>query len=146
MLRLFSNIRKTLVNEGKTSKYIRYAVGEVLLCPRPLGLLSLNGSALTAFRAAFSGGKRPIFEGPASVTYHPFDGAERGTCVVQNFNDEAVEVSFTLPADRVRLVDRFSREPIPAHAVRSGDAVRLTFTIPARDRIWVHPTEDGVIR
>ena len=41
MLRLFSNIRKTLilrrqgsegqVNEGKTSRYVRYAVGEVLL-------------------------------------------------------------------------------------------------------------------
>ena len=31
MLRLFSSIRKTLINEGKTSRYVRYAVGEVLL-------------------------------------------------------------------------------------------------------------------
>ena len=31
MLRLFSNIRKSLINEGKTSRYVRYAVGEVLL-------------------------------------------------------------------------------------------------------------------
>ena len=31
MLRLFSNIRKTLINEGKTSRYVRYAVGEFLL-------------------------------------------------------------------------------------------------------------------
>ncbi|MDA0347848.1 MAG: DUF6090 family protein [Verrucomicrobia bacterium] len=31
MLRLFSSIRKTLINEGKTSRYVRYAVGEFLL-------------------------------------------------------------------------------------------------------------------
>ena len=31
MLRLFSSIRQNLVNEGKTSRYVRYAVGEVLL-------------------------------------------------------------------------------------------------------------------
>ena len=31
MLRLFSNIRKSLINEGRTSRYVRYAVGEFLL-------------------------------------------------------------------------------------------------------------------
>ena len=31
MLRAFSSIRKTLINEGKTSRYVRYAVGEFLL-------------------------------------------------------------------------------------------------------------------
>lgn len=31
MLRLFSSVRKTLINEGKTSRYVRYALGEVLL-------------------------------------------------------------------------------------------------------------------
>ncbi|MDA0349175.1 MAG: DUF6090 family protein [Verrucomicrobia bacterium] len=31
MLRAFSRIRKTLINEGKTSRYIRYALGEFLL-------------------------------------------------------------------------------------------------------------------
>ena len=114
------------------------AVGEVLLCPRPLGLLSLDGAALTALRTAFSGGQQPVFAGPASVTYHPFAGMET-SCVVQNFNDEAVEVSLILPAHHVRLVDRFSGRPISARANRVGDAVRLTFPIPARDRMWVWP-------
>ncbi len=91
------------------------AVGEVLLCPRPLGLLSLGEPALTAFRTAFAGGKPPAFEGPASVTYHPFADASRGDCVLQNFNDRAVKVSLTLPQDRVRR----------------------TFTIPPRDRVWI---------
>lgn len=31
MLRFFSSIRKGLINEGKTSRYVRYAVGEILL-------------------------------------------------------------------------------------------------------------------
>ena len=31
MLRLFRSIRQGLLNEGKTSKYLRYAVGEILL-------------------------------------------------------------------------------------------------------------------
>ena len=122
------------------------AVGEVLLCPRPLGLLSLSEPALKGFRMAFTGGKRPVFAGPPSMTYHPFAGADRGACVVQNFNDEAVDVSLIVPADRVRLVDRFLGRPISAWAERVDDAVRLTFTIPARNRVWVQPTADDAVR
>ncbi|SFZ93950.1 hypothetical protein SAMN05428642_103450 [Flaviramulus basaltis] len=31
MIKLFRNVRKNLLNEGKTSKYIKYAVGEIVL-------------------------------------------------------------------------------------------------------------------
>jgi hypothetical protein len=31
MIKLFRNIRKNLLNEGKTSKYFKYAVGEIIL-------------------------------------------------------------------------------------------------------------------
>lgn len=31
MLKLFRNIRKNLLNEGKTSKYFKYAIGEIVL-------------------------------------------------------------------------------------------------------------------
>ncbi|GLU45473.1 hypothetical protein Musp01_30970 [Muricauda sp. NBRC 101325] len=31
MIKFFRNIRKTLLNEGKTSKYLKYAVGEIIL-------------------------------------------------------------------------------------------------------------------
>ncbi len=115
------------------------AVGEVLLCPRRLGLLSLEGEALSALRRAFSAGDQPKLEGPASVTYHPFVGATRGACVVQNFNDEVVEVSLVLPAERIRWVDRFAGTPISGRAIRVKDGVRLSFPIPARDRIWIWP-------
>lgn len=129
----------TLLNTHTYNQADFDAVGEVLLCPRPLGLLSLGGPTLTAMRTAFAGGQRPVFEGPASVTYHPFTDTGSGACVIQNFNDQAVEVSLALPADRVRLVDRLRGAPIPGRAVRAAEVVRLTFTIPARDRVWVAP-------
>ena len=31
MIKIFRNIRKSLLNEGKTSKYFRYAIGEIIL-------------------------------------------------------------------------------------------------------------------
>jgi len=31
MIKLFRNIRQSLINEGKTTKYFKYAIGEILL-------------------------------------------------------------------------------------------------------------------
>ena len=31
MIKFFRNIRKSLLNEGKTSKYLKYAIGEIVL-------------------------------------------------------------------------------------------------------------------
>ncbi len=31
MIKFFRNIRKTLLTEGKTSKYFKYAIGEIVL-------------------------------------------------------------------------------------------------------------------
>ncbi|MDI6448590.1 hypothetical protein [Anaerobaca lacustris] len=113
LLRTAGNV--SLLNTHTYSQADFDAVGEVLLCPRPLGLLSLDEPALTAFRTAFAGGTPPAFSGPACVTYHPFADASQGDCVFQNFNDRAVEVSLTLPQD----------------------GVRRTFTIPPRERVWI---------
>jgi hypothetical protein len=44
-----------------------------------------------------------------------------------------------LPADRIGLVDRLSGKSISGRAERADDAVRLTFAIPARGRVWVQP-------
>jgi len=133
----------TLLNTHTYSQADFDAVGEVLLCPRPLGLLSLGGPVLAALRSAFNGGTPSVFEGPVSVTYHPFGDGRPGACVIQNFNDQAVDVSLILPADRLSLVDRLSGQSISGRAERVGDAVRLTFAVPARSRVWTHATEAG---
>jgi len=106
-------------------------VGEVLLCPRPLGLLSIGGGALSALRAVFRGAETPIFAGPAGVTYHPFADAGQGGCVVQNFNDADADVTITVPL-------------APGKHLRF--TVVLRFRIPARGRVWVHPAEEGRAR
>ncbi|WP_258455193.1 hypothetical protein [Aequorivita sp. CIP111184] len=31
MIKLFRNTRKNLLNEGKTTKYLKYAIGEIIL-------------------------------------------------------------------------------------------------------------------
>jgi len=31
MIKLFRNIRKNLLSEGKTTKYVKYAIGEIIL-------------------------------------------------------------------------------------------------------------------
>jgi len=138
--------RLSLLNTHTYSQADFDAVGEVLLCPRPLGLLSMQGAALSVLRAAFGGAEGPIFAGPAGVTYHPFAGAGQGGCVVQNFNDADVDVTITIPlapGKRLRFADRFSGRTIASRAGRSQDTVVLRFRIPARGRVWVHPAEEA---
>lgn len=102
------------------------AVGEVLLCPRPLGLLELNGPPLTALRTVFQAGHAVrTFDGPTGVTYHPFGAAG---FVVQNFNDRTVRVKVA-QSQKARFVDHFSGKPLPT----------LDLTLPARGRAWVEP-------
>ena len=89
------------------------AVGEVLLCPRPLGLLSLDGPPLAALRKAFRGATSPIFDSPSGVTFHPFSATGDAGFMVQNFN--AQEASVTAGTRHV--------------------------TIPARGRVWVQDAQ-----
>jgi hypothetical protein len=135
--------RLSLLNTHTYNQSDFDAVGEVLLCPRPLGLVSLTEPALTAFRAAFAGGRGSVFGGPAGVTYHPFANTVSQACVIQNFNDEAVNVSVVVAPEQIHLIDRFSGVPMSARAGRVGGGVRMTVTVPARGRIWVHPTAPG---
>jgi hypothetical protein len=126
------------------------AVGEVLLCPRRLGLLDLPEPALTLLRAAFHPRQvranatprsqdRPVpaFSGPGNVCFHPLaDG--HGSSVVQNFNDQAVDVQIQMGIP-VQGSSQF-REVFSGKAVdteESNGKTVLTLSIPARDRIWV---------
>ena len=113
------------------------AVGEVLLCPRPLGLLGINGPALSALREAFGG---TAFDGPNCVTYHPFGPAGSGSCVIQNFNDKAANVTVSVDINKDKsnkFVEAFSGKPIGVHSTGSGNRMALNMPIPARGRVWI---------
>ena len=129
--------RIALLNTHTYSQADFDAVGEVLLCPRPLGLLDMQGPALSTLREAFGG---TAFEGPSCVTYHPFGPAGSGNCVIQNFNDKAVNITVTVHIQKEkpgRFVDGFSRQPIGARATKSDSRIILDLSIPARGRVWV---------
>ncbi len=99
------------------------AVGEVLLCPRPLGLLNMSGTSLATLRAAFD--DRVRFTGPSRVTVHPLAD---GSCVLQNFNAEAVQVTLKMPPNR-HFTDAFSGGPLVSP--------NRGLTIPGRSRVWI---------
>jgi hypothetical protein len=129
--------RVTLLNTHTYSQADFDAVGEVLLCPRPLGLLEINSPALTALRQAFGG---TTFNGPCCVTYHPFDSAGPGNCVIQNFNDKTANIAISINAEKNksnRFIDAFSGTPVSISSTESGDRIVLNMIIPARDRIWI---------
>jgi hypothetical protein len=128
--------RIALLNTHTYSQADFDAVGEVLLCPRPLGLLGINGPALSALRKAFGG---TTFNGPSSVTYHPFDSAGSGNCVIQNFNDNAVDVTLTFKFEKDKsnkFVESFSGKTIDVSRTE-GSRIDLNTLIPARSRIWI---------
>jgi hypothetical protein len=133
--------RIALLNTHTYSQADFDAVGEVLLCPRPLGLLGINGPTLSTLREAFGG---TTFDGPGCVTYHPFASAGSGNCVIQNFNDEAVNVTVTVNIQKDKsnkFIEVFSQKQIPIRTTKSQKQIVLRLSIPARSRVWLRRTD-----
>jgi len=129
--------RIALLNTHTYSQADFDAVGEVLLCPKPLGLLEINGPALSTLRKAFGG---TAFDGPCCVTYHPFGPVGSGNCVIQNFNDKEVNVAVTVQIHKGKsgkLIEAFSQNSIHIHKTGSKNHTTLDLTIPTRGRIWI---------
>jgi hypothetical protein len=132
-----SHGRIALLNTHTYSQADFDAVGEVLLCPRPLGLLEINGSALSILRRAFG---ITSFDAQSGVTYHPFDSAGPGNCVIQNFNDKPVKVAVSINAEKNKsnkFIDAFSGKSISIRTTKSVEKIVLNLTIPARGRVWI---------
>jgi len=133
--------RIALLNTHTYSQADFDAVGEVLLCPRPLGLLEINGPALSALRETFGSS---AFDGPGCVTFHPFGSSGGLGCVIQNFNDKAVNASVTMPVEKGRsnrFVEAFAGTAIAAGTAEPSDHVALELSVPARGRVWVRPID-----
>jgi hypothetical protein len=149
----------SLLNTHTYSQADFDAVGEVLLCPRPLGLLAMQGPALSALRNVFGNHmatdndamapsqlRLPAFDGPSCVTFHPFGPSASGSCVIQNFNDKAVNVTvaFRIREGKPhRFVEAFTGKSIPIRATKSGKHTAMDLLIPARGRIWVRRPANG---
>ncbi len=106
------------------------AVGEVLLSPRPLGLLELPQAAVDRMRAAFIEPLGLEIEAPARVTVQPLGD---NALFVQNYNEEPVRVSISAHVGRDGLV---YRERFSGKDVQVSDG-RLVLEIDPRERCWL---------
>jgi len=130
----------SLLNTHTYSQADFDAVGEVLLCPRPLGLLSLDGPPLSALRRAFRAGTEPILDGPSGITLHPLSDPTDPGFVVQNFNRRDVSISVRVevgPGGPTNFTDRFTGKRLSSRATDARTAVAVDLTIPARGRAWI---------
>lgn len=148
--------RISLLNTHTYSQADFDAVGEVLLCPKPLDLLSMQGDPLARLREVFNGGfpeaaaprlaegqaRAVIAHGPSCITFHPFSATSDDGFVIQNFNATQEDVNIVTRTDRnapMEFVDRFSGRVLFASPVADLPWVSLAITIPARGRVWIQP-------
>lgn len=150
--------RISLLNTHTYSQADFDAVGEVLLCPKPLDLLSMSWGTLVPLRAAFCG-EYPLYAytgplhvflmwTPTCMTLHPFSMTGSDGFVIQNFNDAEEEAYVRIPTRNgapARFIERFSGRVLSVTpiadlpVVSSPEMIVLKITVPARGRVWIQP-------
>lgn len=109
------------------------AVGEVLLPPRPLGLLELPRQAVNIVRKAFYTDMGISLDAPARIVMQPFGPAD---VVLHNYTALPQDVRLNVPIHGIRkLRDRLGENEVPL----SDGSVSLT--LPPRSRVWLAPTQ-----
>ena len=124
---LVQNKNLYLINTHTFSQQDFDAVGEVLLCPRQIGLLELPRSWMNMIRSAFRPKDEPVLDAPSRVSMQTLSDH---SFVIHNYNQERTVVNITLPESGV-FSDGFSHRPIPVN----GKGIRLE--MEPRSRIWV---------
>jgi hypothetical protein len=102
------------------------AVGEVLLCPRQLGLLEVPKAWANTIRSAFSENENLILDAPTRVT---FQQLADGSFVVHNYNQNKTWVEIQLPNEG-KWIDSLTGKTLET----SGKLLKLEMS--PRSRIW----------
>jgi len=103
------------------------AVGEVLLCPRQLGLLEVPRSWANTIRSAFNSKLNFKLDAPTRVSMQTL---KDGSAVIYNYNREATEISLK-SGDSGIYFDALSGNDIPT---KQG---MLIIKMSPRSRIWL---------
>lgn len=106
------------------------AVGEVLLAPRPLGLLELPETAANRLRGVFCDPLGITMHAPTRVTLQPL--GEHGF-FIQNYNEDSAAVSLTPRRNGNGIT---YRERFTGNSLVPSDN-RMRFEIGPRDRWWL---------
>ena len=124
---LVQNKNLFLMNTHTFSQQDFDAVGEVLLCPRQIGLLELPRSWMNTIRSAFHPKDEPVLDAPSRVSMQQLSDH---SFVIHNYNQEKTAVNITISGAGV-YSNRFTGKPIPVN----GKEIRLE--MEPRSRIWV---------
>lgn len=103
------------------------AVGEVLLCPRQIGLLELPKPWVNTLRSAFHSKAEPVLDAPSGVSMQQL--ADQ-SFIIHNYKQEKTAVNIQLK-EGGSYVDGFTGKAIPLN----GNVIRLEMA--PRSRIWV---------
>jgi hypothetical protein len=102
------------------------AVGEVLLCPRQLGLLNLPETWANTIREVFNAPLNIHLEAPAKVSMQTL---ANGDIIIHNYNDEKIEAR--LKAGEGMYFDRITDKDL------SNDNGMTILNMAPRSRIWL---------
>ncbi len=102
-------------------------VGEVLLSPRPLGMLEFPRQWVNTIRGVFRSDGEPGVDAPARVSVQHLSN---GDFMIHNYNQEAIEVTIQRQqADK--LIDGLTEKPIKL----VDNTIKLDMT--PRSRLWI---------
>ena len=119
----------TIINTHTFSQADFDAVGEVLLCPRQIGLLELPKSWVNQIRSTFNAEESLIADAPSRVT---FQQLADGSFVVHNYNQEPKDILINNP-NAYQYFDGFTGQPV------SGKESVIELKMPPRSRMWFKP-------
>ncbi|MCO5235977.1 MAG: hypothetical protein M9933_06875 [Chitinophagaceae bacterium] len=126
---LLRNKNLAVINTHTFSQADFDAVGEVLLCPRQIGLIELPRNWINTIRSVFSDDDIPVMDAPSRITFQKLGD---GSYVVHNYNQQKTNVVIQMKAGS-SWKDKFTGDPIPAE----GNTLKLEMN--PRSRIWIQP-------
>ena len=103
------------------------AVGEVLLCPRPLGLLDLPQSWANVIREVFNDELSITLDAPTRVSMQPLTN---GDIVLHNYNQHEIELTLS-GLDNGAFLDLFENTSLKV------DNGSISLKMHPRSRIWL---------
>lgn len=102
------------------------AVGEVLLCPKQIGLLELPKPWVNEIRSVFKTEDEPVLDAASRITFQRFSD---GNFVIHNYNQDKQTVNIQLP-EKGNFVDGFT-----GNAILLNDK-NISLEMEPRSRVW----------
>ena len=125
---LVKNNNIAVINTHTFSQADFAAVGEVLLCPRQIGLLELPQQWMNTIRSVFADDRTPKVGAPPRVTFQMLNDS---SYVMHNYNQQKASVTIQMKNVTKAAVDRFTGDGLPVN----GNTIKIE--MEPRSRIWV---------